>query len=87
MTDLISRQAAIEAICHNCNDFCGGTCYDTDVIRELPSAEKRGKWIGGEIGRCSVCGHSGCASDIWSGCETYYCPNCGAQMERSESDD
>lgn len=82
MNDLISRQAALEAVgdVHPL-DYNGQAILHR--IQQLPSAEKRGKWIGGEIGRCSVCGHSGCASDIWSGCETYYCPNCGAKMEVS----
>lgn len=41
----------------------------------------KGKWIGGELGHCSVCGHEGCASDIWSGCEHTRCPNCGTLLE------
>ena len=47
---------------------------------------KKGEWIGGELGNCSVCGHYGCASDIWDGCEGKYCPNCGADL-RGEADD
>lgn len=82
MDDLISRQAALDIVF----DFAEAPHNMYQKIRELPSAEKHGKWIGGEIGRCSVCGHSGCASDIWSGCETLYCPNCGARMERSEAE-
>ena len=42
---------------------------------------EKGKWIGGELGHCSVCGHEGCASDIWSGCEHTRCPNCGTLLE------
>ena len=42
---------------------------------------EKGKWIGGELGHCSVCGHEGCASDIWTGCEQTRCPNCGALLE------
>ena len=41
------------------------------------------RWIGGELGKCSECGHEGCASDIWDGCgERNYCPNCGALIIR-----
>lgn len=43
--------------------------------------QKTGYWIGEELGECSNCGHSGCASDIWNGCEQMFCPNCGAKME------
>lgn len=39
------------------------------------------KWIGGEIGYCSACGHRGIASDIWNRCTAMYCPNCGRKME------
>ena len=49
-------------------------------------AQRTGRWIGGELGYCSCCGHEGCASDIWSGCKKdhMFCPNCGAQMEVEE---
>ena len=43
---------------------------------------KTGHWVGGELGYCDCCGHYGCASDIWSGCEEEHCPNCGAKMEK-----
>ena len=38
MGDLISRLAAIDAICYNCieTELCNGTCDDTDRLRELP---------------------------------------------------
>lgn len=52
-------------------------------VKHAPTIEpqrKRGKWIGGELGRCSVCGHEGNASDIWNGCKGMFCPNCGADM-------
>lgn len=54
------------------------------LIKYFPSAEperKTARWIGGELGHCSGCGHDGCASDIWDRCQEYYCPNCGAKME------
>jgi hypothetical protein len=46
--------------------------------------EKVAHWVGGELGFCDRCGHWGCASDIWSGCEEEYCPNCGAKMEEEK---
>ena len=63
-----------------------------ELKQRLQEAEKRGAeelsgkqgtWIGGEFGRCSECGYSGCASDIWSGCsfDKFYCPNCGARLK------
>ena len=59
-----------------------------EAIRQVPSADvapvRRGYWIGGEIGNCSVCGHRGCASDIWTGCWAKgktFCPACGAILD------
>ena len=49
-----------------------------DILSVKP---KTGKWIGGELGECSVCGHKGCASDIWDRCKEHFCPNCGARLE------
>lgn len=67
--------------------------YDRDQYRKGYEDGKHeppahATWIGGELGRCSVCGHKGCASDIWSGVVGYgYCPNCGALMDGGEDDD
>lgn len=52
-----------------------------DVTIEALQEQKTGKWIGGELGNCSVCGHTGCASDIWDRCAYTFCPNCGARLE------
>lgn len=46
---------------------------------------KTGKWIGGELGRCSCCGNKGCFSDIWPDGQVRYCPYCGADL-RGEDD-
>lgn len=88
--DLISRQAAIDALCE---DLCGGhegckfyPCDNLHPIQELPSAERHGRWI--EIRNvafphllCSECKNPfyGSRSDVWN-----YCPNCGARMEADE---
>lgn len=91
MDDLISRQAAIEAIG---NDVMGGLNYRR-ILRELPAAQerKRGKWEHGrevsrdyigdmcvaihyENWRCSNCNYSvDWGQPMWK-----YCPNCGADM-------
>ena len=64
--------------------------YDSEAIEAAISALESqrdvadtnvGKWLGGELGECSVCGHYGCASDIWDRCTYTYCPNCGAHLE------
>ena len=73
--DLISRQAAIEAL-----DCINGT---EEVLRSLPSAQperKRGKWIKGAnhgLGvytlTCDKCGYVDVSSNVIN-----YCPNCGS---------
>lgn len=91
MGDYIDRQAAIDLL----NKLADGYSYielpTEDAInyfKAIPSADvapvRRGYWIGGEIGNCSVCGHRGCASDIWTGCWAKgktFCPACGALLD------
>ena len=94
MDDLISRQAALDALDELCDRICEyskkqrhtmcGSCNlgsAFDVINELPTAEKRGKWVrdgsrGANRWVCSECGYKWffeCARGM-------YCPNCGADM-------
>ena len=87
--DCISRQTAIDdahsQIWYRLNPNMRER-IDTWLVN-LPSVhleQKTGYWIGEELGKCSNCGHSGCASDIWNGCEQMFCPNCGAKMESEE---
>lgn len=82
MDDLISRQAAIDALCRG--EGCGNICRR--ALEHLPTAEKKGKWIEhnphkwglgivGIVFECSECGEK-----VY--CEACnYCPNCGARME------
>lgn len=66
--------------CKRGGDFEAACC----AIDDAPPAEpelKTGKWVGGELGYCTNCGHEGCASDIWSGCTNTFCPNCGMPIE------
>ena len=86
MDDLISRQAAIDAITDELVSIIPilyGRYEEIPLkcaaaLRDVPSAVKHGKWeyIGG-YGyqyRCSKCVM--CAEY-----KTNYCPNCGARME------
>lgn len=90
MSDLISRQMAIDALCKKCS---GGIknctlypyCAEIDAVRYLPSAEqerKTGKWINYKDEHCcSVC-QSVVIQMNWDDDSRYdYCPNCGAKME------
>ena len=93
MDDLISRQAAIDALIrktrpHDNGDGTTTICVMSEglvreIITHLPTAEPRtGKWVlmsdcTGKYYACSWCGHDG-----YSGMN--YCPNCGAKMEESD---
>lgn len=47
MSDLISREAAIDAICNSgCGSkFCGLPCDDVAALKALPSAQPEQRWI------------------------------------------
>ena len=82
MSDLISRQAAIETVI---NGVClGCDCDVIDKLKALPTTDpKKGKWIdycGGV--KCDQCGFE-CDDTYYLG-EANFCPNCGARMEESE---
>ena len=69
MNDLISRQAAIDALCTP-----HGILYPIRTIEQLPSAQterKKGSWIkkrGSGLYYCSVCGASSLHNE-WPYCE------------------
>lgn len=96
MDDLISRQAVLDAINSGmltdddtqfeCPSECNSMLeWAVNAVKELPTAEKTGKWIPVTNGRggheCDQC-HEYAPS--WQTGEerlTNYCPNCGARME------
>ena len=92
MQDLISRQAAIDAIRGEIE--INGYSHVVDVLEQLPSAQperKTGKWIrhdeiknvyGGICIECSECGEKYVVQHIL---DEKYCRNCGADM-RGESE-
>lgn len=94
MKDLISRQAAIQAIddlpnCYNGYSDTYDKAYIIGVLEEVPPIEpKKGKWehhIG--IGNVALmkCGECGFTYPELLGMLIFnFCPNCGARMERSE---
>ena len=92
MSDLISRQAAIDALKRaEALTRAFGYHFVIDTIRELPSSQpepKEGHWIlrespdGDEQYECSECGvlwefNDGTPEDN----EAYFCPSCGARMD------
>lgn len=89
MSDLIERQAAIKAIedlqdCYNgFSDTYDKACI-IGVLEEVPSAQRKGKWIylnGLDAFECSVCGRQ-MVRNIFD-----YCPWCGAEMTKGEEDE
>lgn len=91
MDDTISRQAAIDAL-KRAEALTRAFGYHNviDTIRELPTAEKKGKWVltdypDEQTYKCSVC------NEIWTFIVgtpvdngAFFCPNCGARMEESD---
>ncbi len=81
MTDLISRQDAIDAIEHDMWDLIEMQSA-IDIINKLPSAQRKGRWILHQDSRTWEC----------SECHKYqvihsdYCMHCGARMVRGEKD-
>lgn len=92
MSDLISRQAAIDSLLkvgdwyvEQGNDEAGrGVAQCQRVIYELPSAERpKGKWLRTPTSwiYCSVCDNEPPNESNYA---SKYCPNCGAEMESEE---
>lgn len=95
MSDLIDRQAAIDAIHKEFDEVCvwdesGQTTANEveNILYEVPSAEperKKGYWVPVTNGRggfkCDQCHNY--APSYQNGDEylSYFCPNCGARME------
>ena len=79
MSDLISRQAAIEAMSTWEWQDTYLPVHFKQLLEELPSAEKMGRWfdVGSLSCRCDQCG---CKNNN----PTNYCPHCGAKMEVTE---
>ena len=97
MSDLISRQAALDALHEEWDevlvyDDSGSAIADIceSVLDSLPSAEperKKGEWVyDGIRGRfpackCSICGHYENAD--WAILQgANFCPHCGAEITR-----
>ena len=100
MSDLIDRQAALEAICEHGTDLerRGITILavathkqvTVDLLENLPSAEpKKGKWIATgrkfEGGYFWIrCSECGYRDIDAPSSRTNFCPNCGADMRGEE---
>jgi len=92
MSDLISRQAAIDALCR-IDEY---NVRSIGKIRNLPSAQpqqKTGKWLDNPITahslakHCSRCGYVCLWYDSITGARFQYCPSCGALMGGKNDED
>lgn len=91
MTDLIDRQAAIDALSRG--EGCGNVCRR--ALERLPSAQperKKGQWLQKEVedvegfdevqvAKCSVCDRYHTTPYMYYFSDFNFCPNCGAKME------
>jgi len=89
--DLISRQAALDAISTFGNREYRrkqGTLQDAyKLISALPSANKSGHWI--DDGDCSICSKCHETYGLTLLGQLYapnFCPNCGADMRGGDDD-
>ena len=91
--NLINRQDAIDALLEMLDvDYLDGYKY-LEILKHLPSAERKGKWIERDDGWngvyyvCSCCKETFTLIDGTPSENLYnYCPNCRADM-RGEEDE
>lgn len=92
MSDLISRQAALDAISTFGNREYRrkqGTLQDAyKLISALPSANKSGKWIHDTHYGLNLPEHkcSECGTWEYSDEESNFCPHCGADMRGGDNE-
>jgi len=102
MDDLISRQAAIDALGDEPEVWSGKDeyeqglnnqwHYDVNALKAVPSAERHGKWIidrkfGNDVmSNEQMVICSVCGKGIFFGKQNY-CPNCGAKMDEVDKDE
>ena len=96
MSDLISRQDAIDAIIRYLMSpqaqLASTRSFKQcaiDILWDVPSAErKKGEWIerGIYLPECSECGGKACGLHAFDAVKSDYCPHCGARMVRGEEE-
>lgn len=99
LNDLISRQAAIDALAkhekskgHNYTLFVDIVSECAEIIRDLPTvkSERIGRWVpfdltwGRSVYACTACGDAFEVPTVCGKPIYAYCPYCGARMEASE---
>lgn len=94
MSDLIDRQAAIDAVRSYYDEQYALCDSIEELIEKLPSAErKKGHWVStddGWDGEYFVCSECGCPWTLIEGSPEdngmNFCPNCGADMRGEKND-
>lgn len=101
MAEYIEREALMRRIkeihCAECDSYHGVRCRacwvdDTlDYIDSEPAADvspvRHGRWNDGDP-YCPICRKDkfrGLDADIWADWKPDYCPNCGAKMDKGDS--
>ena len=87
MSDLISRQSAIDAMYMGCYLTPKDRRDLVEALERLPTIDavpvKHAKLVNpNPYGECSICGY---LIDIRQ--EYHYCPNCGAKMDGGKDDE
>lgn len=96
--DLISRQATIDAIEQHKTAVLEGREWDegiaygyaaahrhlVEIVKQLPSAERRGSWVGIDDEPCDVWECDRCGHIVERECPPRFCEECGARMEATE---
>ena len=86
MSDLISRQAAIDALDDVLVEDDSCKVWFKLALKQLPSAERLGRWehLGGDEWFCTACAHVITTEGSWERPCQKYCEECGAKMEGDE---
>ena len=94
MGDLINRTEAISNLRKwlNFPDYNKGErniiACAIAMLEELPSAERKGKWIerGFYLPECSECGGKAYGLHAFDAVKSDYCPHCGARMDGEDEE-
>lgn len=89
------REEQCNKVCRILDDVLANRPTERDslivAVRKAFAEPKRGKWIkygrGGRIYKCNKCGNYLDLDGVNAGRgSTYFCPNCGAEMEDIEDE-
>lgn len=90
MDDLISREAAIDAVGYYSVHSGDKLLFADNALKKLPSAQpeqKTARWVRMKDSDDGYCSNCKCDMPLfredwesWKYCATEFCPNCGAKM-------